>query len=163
MARKKKVEDEVKELEEFEELDVEESLSSSDKQSKPEKKISALEDLPGVGPATAEKLREAGYDTIEAIAVASPLELKEIAGISEGAALKIIQAAREAANIGTFMRADEYMKRRTTIGKISTGSKASTSSWAAALRRRPSRRYSVSSAVESASQRTPRSTTRTIR
>ncbi len=78
----------------------------------------------GVGPATAEKLREAGYDTIEAIAVASPLELKEIAGISEGAALKIIQAAREAANIGTFMRADEYMKRRTTIGKISTGSKA---------------------------------------
>lgn len=124
MARKKKVEDEVKELEEFEELDVEESLSSSDKQSKPEKKISALEDLPGVGPATAEKLREAGYDTIEAIAVASPLELKEIAGISEGAALKIIQAAREAANIGTFMRADEYMKRRTTIGKISTGSKA---------------------------------------
>ncbi|AMQ18706.1 DNA repair and recombination protein RadA [Thermococcus peptonophilus] len=124
MGRKKKVEDEVKELDEFEELDVEESLSSSAEQSKPGKKLTTLEDLPGVGPATAEKLREAGYDTIEAIAVASPLELKEIAGISEGAALKIIQAAREAANIGTFMRADEYMKRRTTIGKISTGSKA---------------------------------------
>lgn len=42
MARKKKVEDEVKELEEFEELDVEESLSSSDKQSKPEKKSPLL-------------------------------------------------------------------------------------------------------------------------
>ncbi|ASJ01618.1 DNA repair and recombination protein RadA [Thermococcus gorgonarius] len=122
MARKKN--DEIKELEEFEELEVAEEEKTEEKTSKSSKKITTLEDLPGVGPATAEKLREAGYDTIEAIAVASPLELKEIAGISEGAALKIIQAAREAANIGTFMRADEYLKRRTTIGKISTGSKA---------------------------------------
>lgn len=121
--RKKKAEDEIKELEEFEELDVVgESSSSSTK--KKQKEIKTLEDLPGVGPATAEKLREAGYDSIEAIAVASPMELKEIAGISEGAALKIIQAAREAANIGTFMRADEYMEKRRTIGKISTGSKS---------------------------------------
>ena len=119
MARKKKV-DEVKELEEFEELEI----AAESSRSSTKKKIEALEDLPGVGPATAEKLREAGYDTIEAIAVASPLELKEIAGISEGAALKIIQAAREAANIGTFMRADEYMEKRRTIGRISTGSKA---------------------------------------
>lgn len=119
---KKKVE-EVKELEEFEELEIAESSPSSSSKKK-EKEIKTLEDLPGVGPATAEKLREAGYDTIEAIAVASPLELKEIAGISEGAALKIIQAAREAANIGTFMRADEYMEKRKTIGRISTGSKA---------------------------------------
>jgi len=119
---KKKVE-EVKELEEFEELEIAESSQSSSSK-KREKEIKTLEDLPGVGPATAEKLREAGYDTIEAIAVASPLELKEIAGISEGAALKIIQAAREAANIGTFMRADEYMEKRRTIGRISTGSKS---------------------------------------
>jgi len=119
MARKKV--DEVKELEEFEELEIAESSSSSKRKVK---EIRTLEDLPGVGPATAEKLREAGYDTIEAIAVASPLELKEIAGISEGAALKIIQAAREAANIGTFMRADEYYQRRREIGRISTGSKA---------------------------------------
>ncbi|GAB6136582.1 DNA repair and recombination protein RadA [Thermococcus prieurii] len=120
---KKKVE-EVKELEEFEELEIAESSPSSSSKKKKEKEIRTLEDLPGVGPATAEKLREAGYDSIEAIAVASPLELKEIAGISEGAALKIIQAAREAANIGTFMRADEYMEKRKTIGKISTGSKS---------------------------------------
>jgi len=37
--------------------------------------IKLLEDLPGVGPATAEKLREAGYNSIEAIAVASPGEI----------------------------------------------------------------------------------------
>ncbi len=124
MPRKKKADDEIKELEEFEELDIVEEQSSDSTKKKKEKEIKTLEDLPGVGPATAEKLREAGYDSIEAIAVASPMELKEIAGISEGAALKIIQAAREAANIGTFMRADEYMERRESIGKISTGSKS---------------------------------------
>jgi len=124
MPRKKNVDDEIKELEEFEELDVVEESPSSSTKNKKEKEITTLEDLPGVGPATAEKLREAGYDSIEAIAVASPMELKEIAGISEGAALKIIQAAREAANIGTFMRADEYMEKRKTVGRISTGSKS---------------------------------------
>ncbi|ALM76071.1 DNA repair and recombination protein RadA [Thermococcus barophilus] len=125
MARKKKVEtvdDEMKELEEFEELSIDDEVAKTSKKKK--KEIKTLEDLPGVGPATAEKLREAGYDSLEAIAVASPIELKEIAGISEGAALKIIQAAREAANIGTFIRADEYLQRRQTIGRISTGSKS---------------------------------------
>ncbi|AIF70426.1 DNA repair and recombination protein RadA [Palaeococcus pacificus DY20341] len=131
MARKKAVDD-VKELEEFEEVPIEEEADIEElvvaevvkKSKKKEKKVANLEDLPGVGPATAEKLRESGFDTIEAIAVASPLELKEIAGISEGAALKIIQAAREAANIGTFVTADEYFKKRQTIGKITTGSKS---------------------------------------
>lgn len=125
MARKKKVDDEVKELEEFEELDALDELSVEEPSTESNKKeIKALEDLPGVGPATAEKLREAGYDSLEAIAVASPLELKELAGVSEGAALKIIQAAREAANIGTFMRADEYFQKRAVVGKIKTGSKS---------------------------------------
>ena len=34
-----------------------------------------LEDLPGVGPATAEKLRDNGFDDYQGIAVASPGEL----------------------------------------------------------------------------------------
>ena len=34
-----------------------------------------LEELPGVGPATAEKLRENGFDGYQGIAVASPGEL----------------------------------------------------------------------------------------
>ncbi|NPA47058.1 MAG: DNA repair and recombination protein RadA [Thermococci archaeon] len=117
--------DDVKELDEFEELEVtSDNKTGKSKRKKVKKQASSIEDLPGVGPATAEKLREAGYDTIEAIAVAAPLELKEIAGISEGAALKIIQAARESANIGTFMRADEYYERRRGIGRVSTGSKS---------------------------------------
>ena len=79
--------------------------------------------LPGVGPSTLEKLLEAGYDSIEVIAVASPMEIKEIAGVPEGTALKIIQAAREKANVGTFMRADEYFEKRKNVSKLTTGSK----------------------------------------
>ena len=47
-----------------------------------------LEDLPGVGPATAEKLREAGFGTVEAIAVASPGELVTAAEVGEATAAK---------------------------------------------------------------------------
>ncbi len=81
-----------------------------------------IEELKGVGSATAEKLREAGFKTIEAIAVASPLELKEIAGIGEGAAIRIINAAREAMNMG-FMTGVEILEKRKTMKKITTGSK----------------------------------------
>ncbi len=41
-----------------------------------------IEDLPGVGPSTADKLREAGYISVESIATASPAELSEISEIS---------------------------------------------------------------------------------
>ena len=52
-----------------------------------------LEDLPGVGPATAEKLREAGFNSVEAIAVASPGELVAAAEVGEATAAKIIAGA----------------------------------------------------------------------
>ncbi len=41
-----------------------------------------IDNLPGVGPATAEKLREAGYTDIMSIAVASPKELSDAASSS---------------------------------------------------------------------------------
>ncbi|MDI9616979.1 MAG: DNA repair and recombination protein RadA [Methanothrix sp.] len=82
-----------------------------------------LEDLPGVGPATAEKLREAGFTTIEAVAVASPGELVAVAEIGEATAAKIIAAAREAADIGGFETGDQVLERRKLVGKITTGSK----------------------------------------
>lgn len=61
-----------------------------------------IEKLPGVGPATAEKLREAGYDSIMAIAVESPRNLAEVAEIGQTVASKIINAAKKAADIGNF-------------------------------------------------------------
>ena len=87
-------------------------------------KIIDLEDLPGVGPAIAEKLREAGFTTLEAIAVASPQELSAVAEIGESKAAQIIAAARKLANMGGFETGDKVLERRKNIGKITTGSKA---------------------------------------
>ena len=75
-----------------------------------------IESLPGVGEATAEKLREAGYRTIESIAVASIAELHEAAEIGESQAKKIIAAAREIAEFGVFVTADKVLERGKKLG-----------------------------------------------
>ncbi|WEL20417.1 DNA repair and recombination protein RadA [Halorhabdus sp. BNX81] len=80
-----------------------------------------LEDLPGVGPATAEKLTENGFDSYQGIAVASPGELSNTADIGESSAADIIQAAREAADIGGFESGAEVLERREQIGKLTWG------------------------------------------
>ena len=81
-----------------------------------------IEELPGVGPAIAEKLREAGFNSLEAIAVASPAELVAAAEIGEATSAKIINAAREAAEIGGFETGDKILGRRLEIDKLTTGS-----------------------------------------
>jgi DNA repair protein RadA len=83
-----------------------------------------LEDLPGVGPATAEKLKEAGFGSIEAIAVSSSSELASVAEIGESTAQKIINAARLAADVGGFETGDIVLERRKLVGKLSFGTKA---------------------------------------
>jgi len=83
-----------------------------------------LEDLPGIGPAIAEKLREAGLNSLEAIAVASPAELVATAEIGESTAAKIINAARVTADIGGFETGEKILERRQGIGKLTTGSKS---------------------------------------
>ena len=82
----------------------------------------SIESLPGVGEAIAQKLREAGYRTIESIAVASVAELHEGAEIGETQAKKIIVAAREMADVGAFVTADKVFERRQKVGLITTGS-----------------------------------------
>jgi DNA repair protein RadA len=77
--------------------------------------IKLLEDLPGVGPATAEKLREAGFNSIEAVAVASPGELVSAAEVGESTAAKIIAGAREAADIGGFETGDEILSAESML------------------------------------------------
>ena len=79
-----------------------------------------LENLSGVGPATAEKLRDNGYDTFQSIAVASPGELSNTADVGESSAHDIIQAAREAADVGGFETGTDVLKRREQIGKLET-------------------------------------------
>lgn len=103
--------DEVVEAEEIERQDETEKLDIAKR----------LEDLPGVGKATAEKLRKAGYDSFEKIAASSAKELCTIAEIGEGTAIKTIAAARESLEMG-FESADKIFERRKTIARISTGS-----------------------------------------
>ena len=79
-----------------------------------------LEILPGVGPATAEKLSESGYDSFQSLAVAGPGELSAAADIGESTAGDIVQAAREAADIGDFETGTQVLERREQIGKLST-------------------------------------------
>ncbi len=78
-----------------------------------------LEDLPGVGPATAEKLRENGFDTYQGLAVASPGELSNTADVGESTAADIINAARQAADVGGFETGTDVLERRLRIGKLS--------------------------------------------
>jgi DNA repair protein RadA len=83
-----------------------------------------VEDLPGVGPATAEKLKEAGFDDLMSIAVSSPSSLVEAADIGEATAIKIIAAAKKFADVGGFVTGDIIMEQRRNIDRLTTGSKA---------------------------------------
>jgi DNA repair protein RadA len=86
-----------------------------------DKKYEDLEDLPNIGPATAKKLRELGFNTIESLATATAKEL-EPAGINEKRALDVIREARSSMTL-SFIRADELLKMRQNIVRLTTGSK----------------------------------------
>src|SRR5512136_3236250 len=88
----------------------------------PKKKYEFIEDLPGVGPATAQKLRELGYHTVESLAMATARELEPI-GVGEKKGFAIIEAARSSIGV-SFIRADELMKMRQNVLRLTTGSKA---------------------------------------
>ena len=82
-----------------------------------------IEDLPGIGPKGAEKLKEAGYEDLMAIAAASSGELMTTCEIGEGTAEKIIDAARSKLDMG-FKTGVEILEKRKEIGRISTGSES---------------------------------------
>ena len=79
-----------------------------------------IDDLPGVGPATAEKLREAGFDDLLALAVMSPGDLADQAELGEAVATKIIAAAKKMANIGGFVSGGALLERRREVLKLSS-------------------------------------------
>ncbi len=81
-----------------------------------------IEELPGVGPKIAEKLRDAGYSDLMAIATAPVTELAESAEIGEATAIKIINAARANLKMG-FSTGLEVLEKFKTMEYITTGSK----------------------------------------
>jgi len=90
---------------------------------KDEKSIDNIEDLPGVGPATADKLRESGFTDLMDIAVVSPQELASIAEIGLPTATRIIQEAGKKVQKDEFRTGNELYEKRQQVGKISSGSK----------------------------------------
>jgi DNA repair protein RadA len=86
-----------------------------------QKKEIDIMDIPGVGAATAEKLKSYGFSTLMSMAVASPGQLMDASGLTESMARKTINFARDALNMG-FESGEDLLKRRERVKKISTGS-----------------------------------------
>ncbi len=81
-----------------------------------------IENIPGIGEKTAEKLRESGFNDMMSIAASSSGVLSVAAGIGDDTAAKIIFEARKMMKMG-FEPATVALKKREMIGKITTGSK----------------------------------------
>lgn len=85
------------------------------------RKYQFIEDILGVGPATAEKLKEMGFHTIESLATATIRELAQ-ASVDEKQAARVIAEARDSLAL-SFIRADELVKMRENVRWLSTRSK----------------------------------------
>ena len=79
--------------------------------------------VPGIGPALAEKLLNAGYLTLASIAHASTVELVERCEIGEHTAKRLINAARRQVGV-TFRTAKTLMEERKKLVKIPVGCKS---------------------------------------
>jgi len=81
-----------------------------------------LENMRGVGPATAERLRRAGFTTLESIAVTPLRELMAKAGLGYETVVKISKMARSYIGL-EFTTAKEVLERRKHMARCSTGSR----------------------------------------
>jgi DNA repair protein RadA len=98
-----------------------ETILTEDKAQVQKVKQKTLSDLPGVGPATVEKLEAVGYNDLMSVAVATPGELIDVTGMADSAAKKIIAAARSSLDMG-FESGEDILKKRQLVIKIKTGS-----------------------------------------
>ena len=89
--------------------------------SRDDEKEIPIRDLPGVGPATAHKLKEAGLTTIRSIALSSVKDLVDTAEIGEKTASKLIKMCQEQVGL-TFSTADTLYTERLGLERITTGS-----------------------------------------
>ena len=108
-----------------------------------------LTTLEGVGPTIAKRLSEAGFTTLESIALTSPAELSAAAGIPASAATKIIAAARKILKVDVMTAYDYYRGGRPSRGSR-LDLRRSTSYSAAASRLRRLLRYTAPTAMGSA-------------
>ncbi|MCK4552997.1 DNA repair and recombination protein RadA [Candidatus Pacearchaeota archaeon] len=90
----------------------------SEKTSEPQ-----LTDLPGIGPAVAAKLENAGIFDMMSLAVMSPAALGDAAGVSAAVARKAIHASRDMLDLG-FSDGIEFAKKRENVFNITTGAES---------------------------------------
>jgi DNA repair protein RadA len=83
--------------------------------------IEKIQDIEGVGRVTAGKLIDAGYDSIEALAVAPVRELVDKADLETSAAIKILKAARQTIQLD-FITAKQLWEHRQGLLKLTFGS-----------------------------------------
>lgn len=81
-----------------------------------------ISNLSEVGDATARRLEDSGFRTVESIATAKAKDLQKAAEIGESKAEKIISEARSASKKDQFVTAEEILNKRGDVGWISTGS-----------------------------------------
>jgi len=98
------------------------SGTNSKSKEKEQEKEPELTDLPGIGPAVATKLENAGIFDLMALAVANPATISDASGVSTAVARKAIQAARNMLDLG-FQDGMEYSKKRSNVSYITSGSK----------------------------------------
>ncbi len=90
-------------------------------ETKPEiQKEMTIQDIPGVGAATAEKLFLGGFDNLMSLAVATPGEVINASGVTEATARKIIKAARDNMNMG-FQSGIDILEKQSKMIQISSG------------------------------------------
>lgn len=115
-----------KKAEEAEEVVTEESETEGqptfiDRLARDDAKEIPVTDLPGVGPATSHKLKEAGLTTIRSIALSSVSDLVNTADLGEKTAQKLIKMCQQQIGL-TFSTADALYTERLGLERISTGS-----------------------------------------
>ncbi len=79
---------------------VEEKTTKKSVKKKKEESGPKLIDLPGVGPGAVAKLEAAGIYDLMGLAVLTPAQLSETAGMSESVSRKAIQASRQMMDLG---------------------------------------------------------------
>ncbi len=79
-----------------------------------------IDNLDGVGAKTSQKLKKAGYSTIESIATAGSSEIANKTDIDKSRLSKIIESAKKETDIGGFKSGSQLAEKRKEIKKIKT-------------------------------------------
>lgn len=95
--------------------------TSKDSTLKPAEEDLTLDELPGIGPSTMKKLKDAGIMTVKSLAITPISKLTDEGGIGEKGAKKMVRAAQEILKMG-FKSAEDIWEKRKHLARITTGS-----------------------------------------